>query len=210
MVRGGRVSWKRNDRSIRSAPSAERTSTAYRTSSEGRDVARVVAPVTHRRGIHVCVCVVCHHGTVVRQNIRAPTDEKERERENTEGARRNATGLSSPLINTSKATCKAARVGSRSTRLGEPPYPLEPSVHARHCASLSFSLSLLLYLRTASSSSSSLDSPVLSSPLPYTFFSRVHGEIRPMVNMSREIRILDTTAYCDNFIVRWIHFNGRI
>lgn len=186
VVRGGRVSWRRNDRSIRSAPSAERTSG---TPSEGRDAVRVVAPITHRSVLRLCDLPVarapirvpppCGDETKYSRTDRFDVERIEREREeaSTKGARRNATGLSSPLINTSKATCKAARVGSR-VRLdsGNPHIPSN-----RPRASLS-----PLYLRMAC-----LRHLFLSPPLDCTFFSHVHGKIRPIVDVSREVRILD-------------------
>jgi len=106
-----------------------------------------------------------HHRARWRDKIFAPTGParrggerasgrgrtRERERERIEGARRNATGLSSPLINTSKATCKAARVGSRvQLNSGEPLCPFESSVHACHCFSLFFSFPLPICHRRVS------------------------------------------------------------
>lgn len=132
--------WRRNDRSIRSAPFAERTSSTSRTSGEVGYAAHSGAYYTPVPDNVVCVCMCMRAHTTslrsaaaaARQNIRTDRsdkergggaerwrgaggdDEQERKRKRIEGARRNATGLSSPLINTSKATCKAARVGSRA------------------------------------------------------------------------------------------------
>lgn len=142
------------------------------------------------RYVYIYICIyarVCDgvYRAMARQNIRAHRPlrrerERERPKASTEGARRNATGLSSPLINTSKATCKAVRVGSR-VRLdsGEPPYPLEPSVHARALSpsplphalpSPPLSLSLFLHLRMelVSFSSYSCYTPFSVPPVPFS------------------------------------------
>lgn len=103
---------------------------------------------------HMCMCASPQRRDKIfaRRPTDRPTGEGKRKIEvEDEGARRNATGLSSPLINTSKATCKAARVGSR-VRLGEPPYPLRAiRPRAPRSVSLSLSLSAAIFARLVSS-----------------------------------------------------------
>jgi len=144
---------------------------------------------------------------VARQNIRADRsgaergrasewereNERERERERIEGARRNATGLSSPLINTSKATCKAARVGSRVQLDSGNPYVLSnhPSTrvtayfpHTSPCL-FSLYLSLSLYLSISLSLSLSLSLCLSVSPDDSLALASSLSHIRLTVDVSR-------------------------